>query len=377
MCLEKLEYDKILEMLSDFCITQQGKELALKLLPSNEKKKVEQLLEETNEACHLCFRNGTPSFYEIADISVSLKSLESNHSLSAKALLSLAHIFKLAKDLKAYFDKDFLDLTEFPILADLFSRLYTNKNVTDKVFSCLLDENTIDDKASKTLLSIRKQERKLEQDIRSNLNDMLHSSFSKYIQENIITVRNNRFVIPVKEEHRSKIKGFVHDVSNAGSTLFIEPIGVFEKNNELNRLKMEESLEIEKILLELTTLFYPYIEELALDVVILSKLDFIFAKAKFSKFLNSIIPTINDKKEIHLKNARHPLIDPKKMVPISLTLGDDFSGLVITGPNTGGKTVTLKTVGLLICMACSGLAIPCQEGSSLYVFDHIFADIRR
>ena len=135
---------------------------------------------------------------------------------------------------------------------------------------------------------------------------MLHSSFSKYIQENIITVRNNRFVIPVKEEHRSKIKGFVHDVSNAGSTLFIEPIGVFEKNNELNRLKMEESLEIEKILLELTTLFYPYIEELALDVVILSKLDFIFAKAKFSKFLNSIIPTINDKKEIHLKNARHP-----------------------------------------------------------------------
>ncbi len=375
MYLEKLEFNKTLEMLENFCITRQGKELASKLLPSNEKEKVKQLLEETNEACNLCFRNGTPSFYEMTDISVSLKSLESNHSLSAKALLCLANIFKLAQNLKDYFDKDFLDLTEFPILTDLFSLLYTNKNVTDKIFSCILDENTIDDKASKTLQSIRKQERKLEQDIRSSLNDMLHSSFSKYIQENIITVRNDRFVIPVKEEYRSKIKGFVHDVSNAGSTLFIEPIYVFEKNNELNRLKVEENLEIEKILLELTSLFYPYQEELTLDVTIISKLDFIFAKAKFSKSLDATIPKINDKKEIHLKKARHPLIDSKKMVPISLDLGDAFSGLVITGPNTGGKTVTLKTVGLLTCMACSGLAIPCEENSSIFVFDTIFADI--
>lgn len=375
MYLEKLEFNKILEMLRNLCITEQGKELAIQLFPSNEKGTVKQLLQETKEATTLCLRNGTPCFDAIADISVSLKVLESNHSLSAKALLSLANIFKLAKDLKNYFDKDFLDLNEYPILADLFSKLYTNQSVVDKIFACILEDFSIDDKASKTLQLLRKQKRMLEQDIRASLNDMLHSSFSKYMQESIITVRNDRFVIPVKQEYRSKIKGFVHDSSNAGSTLFIEPLSIFEKNNELSRLKFDEELEIERILLDLTSLFYPYIEELSLDVTIISKLDFIFAKAKFSKSLNAIIPIINDKKEIHLKKARHPLIDSKKMVPISLDLGDNFSQLVITGPNTGGKTVTLKTVGLLICMACSGLAIPCSENSSIFVFDMIFADI--
>ena len=242
--------------------------------------------------------------------------------------------------------------------------------------SCILDENTIDDKASKTLQSIRKKQKKLEQDIRTKLTDMLHSStYSKYIQENIVTIRNDRFVIPVKEEYRSQIKGFVHDISNAGSTVFIEPISVFEMNNELNSLKKEEEIEIERILQELTKLFYPYVKELQLDVDIIGRLDFIFAKAKYSKFIQATIPLINSKKEIHLKNARHPFISKDKVVPISLNLGDDFSVLVITGPNTGGKTVTLKTVGLLTCMACSGLAIPCDENSSIYVFDAIFADI--
>lgn len=290
--------------------------------------------------------------------------------------MNLATIFKLSLELKDYFNKDFLDLSEYPILTDLFSGLYANKSVTDKIFACILDENTIDDKASKSLQSIRKQERKLEQDIRGKLNDILHSStYSKYIQENIVTIRNNRFVIPVKEEYRSQIKGFVHDISNAGSTVFMEPLSVFEMNNELNSLKKEEELEIEKILQELTGLFYPYVEELKLDVELIGKLDFIFAKAKFSKSLQATTPLINTKKEIHLKNARHPLLDKNKVVPISLDLGNDFSVLLITGPNTGGKTVTLKTVGLLTCMACSGLNIPCDENSSIYVFDNIFADI--
>lgn len=328
------------------------------------------------EAVNLVYRNSTPTFYEIADITLELKKLESNNPLSAKALLSLAHIFKLSQELKEYFNKDFLDLSEYPILTNLFFNLYTNKNVTDKLLSCILDENTIDDKASKTLQSIRKQKRKLEQDIRSKLNDLLHSSiYSKYIQEPIVTIRNNRFVIPVKEEYRSQIKGFVHDISNAGSTVFIEPISVFEMNNKLNSLEKEEELEIEKILQELTQLFYPYVEELKLDVSIIGRLDFIFAKANFSKSMQATTPLINTKKEIHLKNARHPFIDKDKVVPISLDLGNDFSILLITGPNTGGKTVTLKTVGLLTCMACSGLNIPCDENSSIYVFDNIFADI--
>ena len=312
----------------------------------------------------------------MADISIELKILESTGALSAKSLLNLATIFKLSQELKDYFNKDFLDLSEYPILTDFFSGLYANKSVTDKIFACILDENTIDDKASKVLQSIRKQERKLEQDIRGKLNDMLHSSsYTKYIQENIVTIRNGRFVIPVKEEYRSQIKGFVHDISNAGSTVFMEPLSVFEMNNELNSLKKEEELEIEKILQELTGLFYPYVEELKLDVELIGKLDFIFSKAKFSKSLQATTPLINTKKEIHLKNARHPLLDKNKVVPISLDLGNDFSVLLITGPNTGGKTVTLKTVGLLTCMACSGLNIPCDENSSIYVFDNIFADI--
>ncbi len=328
------------------------------------------------EAIHVSLRNSFPIFHEIADISIVLKKLESNGSLSAKSLLALTHIFQLSQELKDYFNKDFLDLSEYPILADLFSGLYTNKGIVDKILVCILDENTIDDKASKILQSIRKQERKLEQDIRSKLNDMLHSStYSKYIQESIVTIRNNRFVIPIKEEYRSQIKGFVHDISNAGSTVFIEPISVFEMNNALNSLKKEEELEIERILQELTQLFYPCVEELQLDVNLIGKLDFIFAKAKFSQSIQATIPLINANKEIRLKNARHPLIDKNNVVPITLNLGNDFSVLLITGPNTGGKTVTLKTVGLLTCMACSGLAIPCDENSSIYVFDNVFADI--
>ena len=271
---------------------------------------------------------------------------------------------------------DFLQISEYPILANLFGKLYSNKGIVDKIFSFIIDENTIDDKASRNLQSKKKKKRKLEQDIKSKLNDLIHSSsYSKYIQENIVTIRNDRFVIPVKEEYRSQVKGFIHDISNAGSTLFIEPISVFEMNNKLNSLKIEEELEIEKILLELSTLFFPYTNELEKDIVLIGKLDFIFAKAKYSKSIKATTPIVNTKKEIHLKNARHPLINPEKIVPISLSLGDDFSVLLITGPNTGGKTVTLKTVGLLTCMACSGLNIPCDENSSIYVFDNIFADI--
>ncbi|MCI8760839.1 MAG: endonuclease MutS2 [Clostridia bacterium] len=376
MYLEKLEFYKILDMLSTYCDTYKGKEHSQKLIPSKQKKEVEQLLQETSEAVNLSYRSGFPSFFPIANIAIELKKLESTKPLSASSLLDLAHIFQSSQDLKDYFNKDYIDSSQYPILMNLFSHLYTNKSVTDKISSCILDDGTIDDRASKALQSIRKQQRKLEQDIRLKLNDMIHSSrYSKYIQENIITLRNDRFVIPIKEEYRSQIKGFVHDISHAGSTVFIEPILIFEMNNELNSLKKEEELEIEKILQELSQLFYPYIEELQTDITLIGQLDFIFAKAKFSKNLQATTPLINAKKEIYLKNARHPFIDKNKVVPISLHLGNDFSTLLITGPNTGGKTVTLKTVGLLTCMACSGLNIPCDENSSIYVFDNIFADI--
>ena len=374
--LKKLEFNKILDILSTYCITYMGKNLVMQLLPSNSIETVQSLLKETEEAVNLIYRNSTPAFYEIENIDVEIKHLESNNTLSCKSLLNFKNIFKLSQELKDYFSKDFLDISEYPILSGIFNILYSNKDIVNKITSCILDENTIDDKASSNLQAIRRKQRKLEQDIRDQLNKMIHSSnYSKYIQESIVTIRNDRFVIPVKEEYRSQIKGFIHDISNAGSTVFIEPIAVFEMNNELSRLKIDEEIEIEKILSTLTSLFFPYVEELKLDVELIGKLDFIFAKAKYSKSIKGITPTINTDKEINLINARHPLIDSNKVVPISINLGNDFSTLVITGPNTGGKTVTLKTVGLLCAMACSGLNIPADEHSSIYVFEQIFADI--
>ena len=374
--LEKLEFNKILEILSNYCITYIGKSLVTELQPSNSVQVVQNLLDETSEAVNLVYRNSTPTFYEIEDIAVELKHLESNITLSCKSLLNLKNIFKLANELKKYFAKDFLDISEYPILSSLFNMLYSNKDIVDKITTCILDENTIDDKASSNLQSIRRKQRKLEQDIRNQLNNIIHSSkYSKYIQESIITIRNDRFVIPIKEEYRSQIKGFIHDISNAGSTVFIEPISVFEMNNELSKLKIDEEIEIQKILENLTSLFVPYIDELKADVNLIGKLDFIFAKAKYSKEIRGITPKINKEKQINLINARHPLINKEKVVPITINLGNKFQVLVITGPNTGGKTVTLKTVGLLCAMACSGLNIPASENSSIYVFDNIFADI--
>ena len=374
--ISKLEFNKVLEQLSNFCSTYLGKKLALTLKINNDTHIVKEKLAETEEAVRLIYKNSTPSFYNINDISIYLINLESSQSLNPKGLLDLNNILLCAKDLKKYFNKEYIENNDFPILNNLFSNLYTNEGIINKISSAIIDENTIDDKASLELQKIRKKIRNLEQEIRSKLNSMIHSSkFSKYVQENLVTIRNDRFVIPIKEEYRSQVKGFVHDVSNAGSTLFIEPISIFELNNEINQLKLDEEVEIEKILQTLTSLFYPYIEELESDLKLIGSLDFIFAKAKYSKSISGITPVINTKKEISLINARHPLIDKSKVVPISIELGKDFSTLLITGPNTGGKTVTLKTVGLLTCMACSGLNIPADENSSIFVFDNIFADI--
>lgn len=374
--LEKLEYNKILEKLSAYAITYLGKEQCLNLLPSNDKQAVKNLLKETEEAVNLLYRCNTPSISEIADNSINLKILESYGTLSIKSILELNNILTISSNLKKYFYVEHINPEEFEILNLIFSELYSNNSITEKISNSIIDENTVDDNASKDLYNIRKKQRNIEQDIKSKLNTYLHSStYSKYIQESVVTIRNNRYVIPVKEEYRSQIKGFVHDISSSGSTVFIEPVSVFELNNEVSNLKIEENLEIEKILQNLTKLFYPYIEDLKRDIGLISQLDFIFAKAKYSRYLNGITPIINDNKKIELINAKHPLLDQNIAVPISLTLGEDYTTLVITGPNTGGKTVTLKTIGLLTAMACSGLNIPAQERTSIYVFDKIFADI--
>lgn len=374
--LKKLEFNKILEMLKSYCITDIGKTLALTLLPSNNVQKVKNILKETEEAVNLTYRNSYPNFYEFEDITISIKDLEAGASLSIHSILNLNKLFKMAYEFKNYFYTDFIDSDEFSVLNQFFDSLYSNKTILDEIQKSIIDDYTIADDASDNLKNIRRKERSLEQNIHDKLSSMLHSpKFSKYLQDAIITRRNDRYVIPVKEEYRSQVKGFVHDVSNAGSTLFIEPVSIFEMNNEINQLKAQEEIEIEKILQKLSSLFMPYTEELKQDSKIIGKLDFIFAKARYSRDINGITPKINDNKEINLINARHPLIDPNKVVPISLSLGNSFSTLLITGPNTGGKTVTIKTVGLLCSMACSGLNIPAKENSSIYVFDKIFADI--
>lgn len=374
--LEKLEYYKILNELSKYATTYLGKKVCLNLIPSNNKIEVQKKLNETQEAVNILYRCNTPPLSEIADNTINIKTIESYGILSIKSILELANILTISEDLKKYFYTDYINTNEFPNLENIFSNLYSNTSITSEVSRCIIDESNIDDRASKELSSIRKKQRNIEQDIKSKLNTFLHSStYSKYIQENVVTIRNDRYVIPVKEEYRNQIKGFVHDISSSGSTVFIEPISVFELNNEIANLKIEENLEIEKILQNLSKLFYPYAEEIKKDIESISKLDFIFAKAKYSKNINGITPLINDNKEVKLINAKHPLLDLTTAVPISLELGTNFSTLVITGPNTGGKTVTLKTIGLLTAMACSGLNIPAQEKSSIYVFDKIFADI--
>lgn len=375
--LYKLEYNKILEKVCDCCKTYIGKELVSSLLPSSNKDLVKKQLEETSSALTLLIRKGEPSIFNIANIDLWIKHLESYNFLSATALLEVANVLKTSRCLHEYFfsDKDF-DLSGFAILEDLFSMLYYNKSIEDIIFTSIIDENTIADDASKTLSSLRRNKRKLEQEIRDKLSSFTHSSaYSKYLMDSIITIRNDRFVIPVKEEFRNNISGTILDISASGSTVYVEPSIIFELNNKINSIKIEENIEIEKILKNLSLKLLPIANNLKLTLETIGKIDCIFAKAKFSKNIDGICPIINDKKEIYLYGARHPLIDPASVVPIDVSLGKDYKSLLITGPNTGGKTVTLKTTGLLCSMACSGILIPTKENSSIYVFDNIFVDI--
>ena len=378
--LNKLEFEQIRSIVSSYCITFAGKKLSYNLFPAFSHEEVSKLLKETTEASTLIYRKGTPPISEIEDITIHLKTLNSSSTLSAKYLLDLAHVLKISRELKSFFFADELDTstilnidTSFAtILNRYFENLYSNIQIENKIFSSILDENTIDDKASSKLYSIRKDIKNTMQTIRNKLNSYLGS---KYLQESIVTIRSGRFVLPVKNEYRNEIKGFVHDISASGSTVFIEPISVFELNNNLTNLKNDEQLEIEQILRNLSSLFLPIEKELENNINLIGRIDFIFAKAKYSKSILGIEPSINTEKYLSLVQARHPLIDKNLAVSNDIYLGKDFTSLIITGPNTGGKTVTLKTAGLLCLMAMSGLHIPANEKSSIFVFDSIYADI--
>jgi len=375
--LNRLEFNKILDELDSHCNTYIGKSKVFDIKPFKNKDDVERALSETSLALQLIYRKGNPPIEEFNNIDIYIKNLYSNNFLSAKALLDVATVLKMSRTLKDYFFEDeTFDLSSFSILSDYFSGLYSNLNVENKIFDSIIDENNIADNASKVLSVLRINRKKLEQDVKDKLSNFIHSSaYSKYIMDSIITIRNDRFVIPVKEEAKDKINGSILDISASGSTVYIEPSAIYELNNKINNIKTEENIEIEKILRNLSILLFPLADNLSNDVEIIGSLDFIFAKAKYSKKINGVHPIINDTKYINLISARHPLIDPEKVVPIDIHIGDDYTSLLITGPNTGGKTATLKTTGLLSIMALCGMHIPAKEGSSIYVFDNVFADI--
>ena len=274
---DKLEFNKIKEILESFCVTFLGKDLALKLLPLESKLDIEKAENQAFEASNLIYRKGNAPISEIEDITKYLKTLKSKTSLTSKGLLDLANILKISKNLKSYFSSDEIDMSEFSNLSGLFENLYQNANIEEKIFSSIIDENTISDDASSNLKNIRKNIKSKEQDIRNKLNSMLHQ---KFIQEPIITIRNDRFVVPVKSEYKSECKGFVHDISSSGSTLFIEPISIFDLNNDINELKISETIEIQKILDNLSTLFFDLTDELENDMNLIGLIDFIFAKRK-------------------------------------------------------------------------------------------------
>ena len=372
--LNKLEYNKIIEDLEKHCKTYLGKNLCNSLKPSFSFESVDVLLNETKEADTLLHQKGTPPFYETDELEKYIKILKSNQTLSIKGLLNIGMLLRIARELKEYFYDN--NTSSFMNLEKYFTLLYSNPSIEKSIFDKIIDENTIADNASKKLSSLRRNRKNFEQEVKDKLNGFIHSStYAKYIMEPIVTIRNNRYVIPVKEEYRSYIKGFIHDTSSSGSTLYIEPTIIFELNNKINHIKIEEDLEIEKILHQLSASLYAYTVELDNDLNLIANIDLIFAKAHFGIEINGITPILNNEKFVDLYKARHPLIDKDKVVPINIGIGKDYVSLLITGPNTGGKTVALKTLGLLLLMAYSGIPIPCSEGSNICVFTYIFADI--
>lgn len=372
--LNKLEYNEIIKNLGGYCKTYLGKNLCEQLVPNFSYEQVDFLLNETKQADTLLHQKGIPPFYETEELEKYIKVLESNQTLSIKGLLNFAVLLKMCRELKEYFYDD--SSVTFEYLEKYFSFLYSNPSIEKNIFDKIIDENTVADNASSKLASLRRNRKNFEQEVKDKLNGFIHSStYAKYIMEPIVTIRNNRYVIPVKEEYRSYIKGFIHDTSSSGSTLYIEPTSIFELNNKINHIKIEEDIEIERILQILSSSLYEYVDQLKNNLALIASIDLIFAKANFGIDSFGIIPVLNNNKYIDLYKAKHPLIDKDKVVPIDISLGKSYVSLLITGPNTGGKTVALKTVGLLLLMAYSGIPIPCSESSSISVFSHIFADI--
>ena len=368
----KLELDRVLHMLSECAGSINGKAACLALEPSSDLEQVQHWLEETTVASTLSTHKGYPGFSNVKDVSASLDRAERGGSLQPKELLDIAGVLRCTRSVKGYITEE----EQKNILTPLFDMLTPNKYLEEKIFAAILTEEEIADTASPALADIRRHMRVQSAKIKDSLQKVISSpSYSKFLREPIITIRDGRYVVPVKSECKNDVPGLVHDVSATGSTYFVEPMSAVNANNALRELEIKEKKEIERILAELSAEAAGYREAISDNVRLLVQMDVIFAKAKLAFQMRAWAPQMNDAGKVELRNARHPLIDPQTVVPISLRLGTDFDTMIITGPNTGGKTVTLKTIGLLTLMAECGLHIPAGDGSCLSTFDAILADI--
>ena len=364
-----LELPQVLALLADCAATLEGKERCLALRPLTDLDDVARAQEETSAAVKMLILRGSPGFSGVKPVSASLQRADMGGSLSTRELLDIASVLRCARGARDYGDSE-----EKTVISHLFRSLTPNRFLEDSITNSILSEEEIADSASSELASIRRHMRSTEARVRDILQRLISSNQSKYLQESIITIRSDRYVVPVKAEHKNAIPGLVHDVSSSGSTFFIEPMGVVKANNELRELAAREKKEIERILAELSAQCAAHKEDIGEDYTLLILLDTIFARGQLSLKMEASQPGLSER-YLRLRGARHPLLDKKKAVANDLELGDRFDTLVITGPNTGGKTVTLKTLGLITLMAQCGLHIPAKSDSTVRVFRRVLSDI--
>jgi len=372
--LHTLEYDKIIQLLIDKATSNPGRELCRKLIPSTDLSAIEKAQQETSDALSMLLTKGSTSFGGNKDLQFAIKSLEIGSALSIPELLGIAGLLQNTARIKSYGRKAREEDADTS-LTPYFEALEPLTRVSEEISRCILSEEEIADDASPKLKSIRRSIVLTGDKIHSQLNSMVNGSYRTYLQDNVITMRNDRYCIPVKAEYKGQVKGMVHDQSSTGSTFFIEPEAIVNLNNQLKELSIQEKEEIEAILFSLSQLSAEHTEELARNQQLMTQLDFIFAKASLALDLNATKPVFNTDHYIQIRKGRHPLLPAKKVVPIDIHLGKDFDLLVITGPNTGGKTVSLKTIGLFTLMGQAGLHIPALDRSELSIFTEVFADI--
>ena len=372
--LKTLEYDKIIEQLASYASSPLGRKKCLKLVPSSSLSQITRMQHETHDALTRLFKKGHISFGDAKDIRGALKRLEIGSSMNITELLQTAALLENTARVKAYGRRENADQTP-DSLEDLFETLEPLTLLSTEIRRCILSEDEISDDASPNLRRIRRSIKSCEEKIHSQLISLVNGSYRTYLQDAVITMRDGRYCIPIKSEYKGQVPGMVHDQSSTGSTFFVEPMAVVKLNNDIRELEIEEAKEIEVILSTLSAQADLHRDEIRYDLENMVELDFIFARAALAMEQNANEPIFNTEGKIHLRKARHPLINAKKVVPIDLSLGEDFDLLIVTGPNTGGKTVSLKTVGLLTLMGQSGLHIPALDRSSLSVFDEVYADI--